>query len=211
MSTENARGPIRLMIAVPSTDYVHVEFVKSLTALTNRLTKDGIYHEVKIRSGSLVYLARDNLVLDAINGQFTHVLWLDSDMVFDDDILYKLTAHKKAFVTGLAYTRRPPFESCVFTSIEPFVRPDDIPDDIFEIEACGFACVFIDVRIMSRVLMKYFECFDPIPSFGEDIAFCIRARKLGFHIWCEPSAKVGHIGSVIVTPDNALKLRNNIT
>ena len=198
---------MKLLIAVPTMYDVQIEFVKSLMALTRRLDREGVDFDVKFRVGTLVYMARDNFVLDALNGKYTHVLWLDSDMVFDDDIVEKLTEPKRPFVTGLAHTRRYPYESCIFTSLDPDVRPDDIPDEPFEVEACGFACVFIDTRIMTHVMFKHFCCFSPNGSEGEDIAFCKRAKALGYHIWCQPSVKLGHVGQMTVWPDNAAKLR----
>ena len=32
------------------------------------------------------------------------------------------------------------------------------------------------------------------------MAFCVRARELGYHIWCEPSVRLGHIGHNAVYP-----------
>ncbi|MBQ2599322.1 MAG: hypothetical protein II580_06575, partial [Bacteroidales bacterium] len=71
---------MKLLVAVPTTDFVHVEFMKCLVELSNKLVKDGVDLEVKIMGGTLVYIARARLAHYAINEGFTHVLWLDSDM-----------------------------------------------------------------------------------------------------------------------------------
>ena len=61
------KEPFRLLIAVPSTDYMHAEFVRSLMKLTGHLQREGIRHETEIVAGTLVYLARDKLACKAIN------------------------------------------------------------------------------------------------------------------------------------------------
>ena len=78
---------MKLMIAVPTTDYVHADFLKSLVRLTEELGRRRIAYRVEIAAGTLVYIARNRLACKAINENFTHVLWLDSDMVFSEKIL----------------------------------------------------------------------------------------------------------------------------
>ena len=51
----------KLMIAVPCYDTMRAEFVQSLVRLMAKLTADGILYEVKIISGTVVHMARDNL------------------------------------------------------------------------------------------------------------------------------------------------------
>ena len=46
---------MRLLIAVPVYDTMRAEFVQSLTALMERLHKDGVPYEVKIITGTLIY------------------------------------------------------------------------------------------------------------------------------------------------------------
>ena len=41
--------------------------------------------------------------------------------------------------------------------------------------------------------------FDPMYGFGEDVAFCWRARQCGYDIWCDSSIELGHVGNCIVT------------
>ena len=43
------KEPFRLLIAVPSTDYMHAEFVRSLMKLTGYLQREGIRHETEPR------------------------------------------------------------------------------------------------------------------------------------------------------------------
>ena len=99
---------MKLMIAIPTYDYMHFQFVECLTKLIRRLDEDGIDFEVIYQGGTLVYVGRDRLAKMAIDRGFSHILWLDSDMIFNDDLLENLMDSGKSFVTGIAHGRRPP-------------------------------------------------------------------------------------------------------
>ena len=89
---------MKLLIAIPTLDFVHVKFMESLLKLTHQLNEEGIPYEVKIVSGTLVYLAREELVSYALGYEFTHVLWLDSDMVFNEELFDDLFDSGKKFI-----------------------------------------------------------------------------------------------------------------
>ena len=103
---------MKLLIAIPSNDTMPFQFVESLLKLTRRLSEDGVDYEVAIQGGTLVHVGRDKLALKAIGGDYTHVLWLDSDMVFTEDLFDDLMDSGKDFVTGIAHARREPYPSC---------------------------------------------------------------------------------------------------
>lgn len=202
----------KLLIAIPCYDSMRPEFVQSLVALEDRLRRDGIPFEVKILAGTMVHMARDALARHAVNNDFTHVLWLDSDMVFGDSILEDLTMCGKDMVCGLFISRHNPYLSTLFSKLTPeVVRVTEYPEEAFRICACGFACVFMRVEILRDVLNNNNgKCFLPTPRFSEDIAFCDRATQQGYEIWCEPTARVGHIGPVVIWPEDGERLRGEI-
>ena len=201
----------KLLVAIPVYDSIRPEFVQSLLALEQRLQRDGIRYEVKIIAGTLVYMARDNLAKHAVNNGFSHVLWLDCDMVFGDGILDDLMTCGKDVVCGRFISRHSPYLSTLFSSLDPVMRQDDFPDDPFRIAGCGFACVLTSVQALRDVLFStHGQCFVPTPRLSEDLAFCERVRKLGYEIWCEPTARVGHVGTLTIWPEDGEKLRKDI-
>lgn len=196
---------MRLLICVPALDYMHTEFTKSLTALIMRLKDDGIDFDVCIISGTLVYIAREKLARKAVEEGFTHTLWLDSDMVFNDDLLDDLMFSGKDFVSGVYHARRPPHKSCIFKDIrlDSIVKYDDeYPKDTFEIAGCGFGCVLIKTDIFKKVYEKFGDAFLPMHGLGEDIAFCKRVHDVGIKMFCEPSVRLGHIGHLTIYPED---------
>lgn len=195
---------MKLLIGVPTTDFVHVEFMKSLVNLLLKLERDGIQFDVDIESGTLVYIARDRIANKAINENYTHVLWIDSDMVFNENILEDLLFCGEQFVTGIYHARRKGYASTIFKRIDinHLERFEEYPKEPFRIEGCGFGCVLIDVEILMAVSRKHNTCFTPLPNLGEDIAFCKRAQDLGYTLWCDPSVICGHIGHITIYPED---------
>lgn len=204
---------MRLLIGIPSTDFLHVEFVKSLTNLILRLKEDDIDFTVHFESGTLVYVARDNIASKAINGGFTHVLWLDSDMVFTDDFLDSLMFCGKPFVAGIFQSRRKGYHSALFKNldIDNLERFEEYPHGTFEIAGCGFAGVLIETEILRNVMTNYGTCFLPMKMYGEDLAFCKRAVDIGYKIYAEPTAVMGHVGHITIYPEDHEKWKAEIS
>lgn len=201
---------MKLLIAVPTLDFLHFEFVQSLTNLIMRLNRDNIHYEVKYISGTLVYVARDKLANYAINNNFTHVLWLDSDMVFQDNIVDDLMFCGKDFVCGRYNARRKPYVSCQFSKLVPVERVEHFPAEAFKIAGSGFGCVLVTVDILRQVQMTYRTCFLPLAGFGEDLAFCSRVKDMGIDIWCEPAVVLGHVGHITIYPEDHERYKTEI-
>lgn len=198
------KKPFKLLIAVPCMDYMHVDFVNSLLKLCQHLQREGINYNTEIMSGTLVYMARNKLASKATCEGYTHLLFLDSDMVFDESIVETLCFSGKDFVCGAFQSRRAPYGSCIFSRLKPVRRVKEYGMEPFQVEGCGMACTMISTEIIKEVQSRYGNPFDPAIieniTFGEDTAFCWRARQCGFEIWCDPTARVGHIAHVPIWP-----------
>ena len=192
---------MRLMVAVPTVDYVPADFVKSLSQLCLRLGRERIPADVEIVGGTLVYIARNRLASRAILGEYTHVLWLDSDMTFSDSIVEDLLFCGKEMVCGAFVSRRPPYGPCVYTDISDpanMKKVENFGTEPFRVDGCGFATVLTSVSLLDAVQSNFGTCFRPTEQYGEDLAFCDRVKQLGMEIWCEPTVRPGHIAHVPV-------------
>ena len=191
---------MKLMIAVPTNDYVHADFMISLVKLTEELNRKKINYQVEIITATLVYIARNRLANKAVNEHFTHVLWLDSDMTFEPNILEDLMECGKEMVCGAFVSRRPPYGPCIYKSIRKYAiqKVEEFGMTPFRVDGCGFACVLTSVELLQAVVTKYGTCFQPTEYYGEDLAFCWRVGRLGREIWCEPTVRPGHLAHVPV-------------
>lgn len=198
---------MKVFVAVPSMDTLPALFCQSL-ALLQRAGDTQVAFEV----GSLVYNARNNLARQAIKSEADWVLWLDSDMVFKPTLLREMldVCQKNSidFLTALCFRRKPPYTPCLFDRLEvksngkgaSYTALLSIPDGLFQIGGCGFAGVLMSTDILVSVAAKFDGAmFDPMKGFGEDVAFCWRARQCGYTLWCDSDIEMGHVGSCVVT------------
>lgn len=156
--------------------------------------------------GSLVYDSRDYIASFAVNNGFDYVLYADSDMVFSSDDLKKLLAHDDDIVSGYYVSRdgneKPVIYSKIITRRRfPFRLPSLIPDNktvgFGPVAACGFGFCLIKTEALKSMLKRYKSLFEPKWGVGEDIAFCIRARKCGYQVFCDRDVKLGHVGQKV--------------
>ena len=192
---------MKLLVAVPTVDYVSAEFMKCLCGLIKKLASDGVDFDYQIIAGTLVYWARNRLAKRAIDNGFTHVLWLDSDMTFKDDVVDDLLFCGKDMVCGAFVSRKPPYGPCVYSSIDDpgnMIKVENFGTEPFRVDGCGFATVLTSVDLLKAVWDRFDTCVRPTEDYGEDLAFCDRVKKLGREIWCEPTVRPGHIAHVPV-------------
>ena len=198
---------MKTMIAIPCMDTVQTEFASSLM----NLQRVGSIRTVFL-PGSLIYAARTNLGRMAIGENCDYVLWIDSDMVFPDTLLIDLMKDMEGrdIVSAICHMRRAPFRPVLWKKLRlgetAFLNesegwPDYPRDGIFEVEGCGFGCVMMRTEVLKTVIDKYHELFAPLPGYGEDLSFCIRARGCGYKIHADPAIQVGHKASTIVTDE----------
>ena len=196
---------MKVFIAVPSMDTLPALFCQSL-ALLQRAGDTMIGFEV----GSLVYNARNSLARQAIKAEADWVLWLDSDMVFGPDLLQRMlnvcTENDIDFLTAVCFRRKPPYTPCLFDRLEKFGNGASftsfmsVPEGRFKVGGCGLAGALMSTDVLLSVSAKFAgHIFDPMEGFGEDVAFCWRARQCGYDIWCDSSIEMGHVGNCIVT------------
>ena len=104
---------MKLMVAVPTTDYNHAEFTRCLGKLCIELAQNGMDVDLQVQSGTMVYIARNRLARRAIDRGFTHVLWLDSDMSFSPNIVDDLLFCGKEMVCGPTPTTASRCSACM--------------------------------------------------------------------------------------------------
>ena len=195
---------MRYLIAIPCMDMVHTLFMSSLLAMRR---PEGA--EVGICSSSLIYDSRNTLAAKAVNEGFDRVLWLDSDMVFEPDLMEKLIADMDAgreAVTALYFTRKAPVIPCVYRSTitlsggrtQTEAYTDYPANAVFEVAGCGMGAMMVSVDSLKATVEGDGRPFSPLPGWGEDLSFDIRLRKAGIRIWCDSRIKCGHLGLSLI-------------
>ena len=196
-----------ILIGVPCMNQVPAGFCSSLARL--RKIDNCV---LNMQCGSLVYDSRNKIAKIALQTKADFILWLDSDMLFDPDILERLMADiekGRDIVSGLYYRRAHPFTPVAFSELD--INPDDDTatfknytgpfTGVNEVAGVGFGCVLMKTDVIFDCFAAYNTCFSPMAHMGEDLAFCWRARQQGYKIFLDADIKCGHIGQYIITED----------
>ena len=146
-----------------------------------------------------------------------YIFWLDSDMVFEPDILIRMMdeIEPNTILTGLYFRRSAPFSPVLFDKLEmtdkgcEWTDFKEIPDKLFEVGGCGFGCVLMPTEAILSVVLQHTHMFNPMNGVGEDLAFCWRARQSGYKIVCDPQIKLGHVGHTVIDENFYLTYKEN--
>lgn len=182
-------------------DSVPSQFAQSLATL-NKVEEC----VVAFQMGSLIYNSRNYLATAAVKMEADYILWLDSDMVFPTDTLERLwkDRDKGDIVTGVYYRRVEPYKPVLYSKLDiddngcQWENCEDIKDEIFEVEGCGFGCVLTPTNVFVDVVNRFGNMFAPISGVGEDLSFCWRAKQCGYNIVADPRIPLGHVGHYVV-------------
>ena len=210
---------MKIFIAIPCMESVNTSFLQSLLGLN---MGDLGYPKYGISKSSLIYDARNMLAETALKSGADRIMWFDSDMTFEPEIIQKLSAdldEGRDFVSGLYFKRKNPIGPVVYKEtgylqdgdkVTPYAHCyEDYPDSqLFECAGVGFGAVMMNAQLIRDVYDAFGAPFAPQPGFGEDLSFCRRCTELGVKIWCDSRVKLGHVASTIITEES---YKNGVT
>ncbi len=181
---------MRVLVAVPCFDMVCADFAFSLARML--MHQKGSAEVLDIR-GSEIAWSRNRAVRVALDGDFTHLAFFDSDMHFPANTLERLLGHGKP-VVGASYVRRcEPWDLLG----RPLVSWGG--GGLQEAQELPTGCLLINVSVLRRMAWPWFK-FEYGSEYGEriseDIYFCRAVRALGIKVWCDTdlTRELGHVG-----------------
>ncbi len=174
--------------------------------------KNPRYEFVWVNTGEIfIPFAREMLAAKALEWKCDYLFSVDDDMMAPYDLFYKLVKHDVDIVAPLAFTRNPPHRVVMFSTVEGFDsvvgKPYSInttvhnypKDRLVECDAVGFGACLIKTEVFRKMSQPWF--MGSIGT-GEDIHFCLAAKKLGFRVFMDTATKLGHLSKpVIVTEE----------
>lgn len=195
---------MRILLGMPCVRQIPSKTVISLLQVVDR---DSV-HPMLVE-GSLIYDARDAIAKYAVENDYDYVLYVDSDMVFSQDDVKKIISHQADICSALYVTRHGEDKNVCYSKIItrrrfPFRMPQLIVDTALSgyspVAGVGFGFCAIKCSVLKSMFKRYKSLFEPKWGVGEDIAFCIRAKKCGYEIFTDRDVKLGHIGEVVYEP-----------
>jgi len=199
-----------VFLATPTySGQLSVEYVGSLLANLADLTVRGIVPDIAFKPGlCYVALARNELVSDFLASGADDLVFLDDDVGFPADGIWKLLRHDLDIVAGVYPTKRDD------TYFPLRYLPDGgfLTDGLIEVEGLPTGFMRVRRRVIERMIEKMPErkFTDPVSKvshydlfacervdgvwWGEDYRFCQLARQLGFKLWADPDIDFRHVG-----------------
>lgn len=203
--TIDMKNPVRIMVGLLTRDIsIHYKFHFAMLGLWGKLFQSGIAKYISsFHIGRGHPTDRNIIIKDAIAKNFTHVLFIDDDMVFPDDAAIKMLEHDVDICTGVAFQRGVPHAPCTFfVSPEKEVYPVPVINQgMKEIDACGGYFLLINLASIKNMEDPWFKWGDKDLGYcmesggiGEDIYFGLKAKLSGAEIWVDSDIDITHIG-----------------
>lgn len=186
-------------LSIPSRDEWKAVFGYSLLRMF--ISTQTAQQNLRMCRGSVIPSNRNTLVKKALEDGATHVMFIDTDMVFPADTLDRMLAHGKPIVMA----------NCCVRSLNPakataqrngrVVWTDRGTKGLEEVDRCGFGVALVDIEVFKALKKPWFE-FPYLPERddygGEDVYFCDKAREAGYQIFIDHdlSWQIGHCGDI---------------
>lgn len=186
---------MEVSICVPSTGAWKPRMGRDLAHLCCKSLIHGISVDVICEDNAGVSEARNKLVEAALQRNADYILFIDSDMGFPDDSLYRLIQHDKDIVGATARKRRPPYE------LLGIWKEEEI-DGLHEALMLGTGFLLIKSSVFSKIERPWFyESYNENVRTSEDVNFIEDARlSAGLKVYVDLnlSKEIIHIGDIDV-------------
>jgi FkbM family methyltransferase len=205
----------KVFLALPVYGGYHAHFVHCLIKL---IQSPPVPMAIKPNAGdSLVSRSRNVLAAEFLKSDCTHLLFLDTDLIFSGDQIKRLVEHDLPIVAGL-YPKKQRELAWVCNML-----PDEQPDanGIQRIKYAGTGCLLIKREVFERMIDAHPEiAYRPDNGeegekwdffsvgvhkgryLSEDWFFCQRALDLGYDVCADTRVILKHVGEAIYPIDN---------
>ena len=186
----------KLGIGLPlSWPFCHTDFMDSWTLLIIEAIRQNINIDIIRANSGTIEKMRNSIVNGAVESKCTHLLFLDSDMIFPPDVIPRLLAHELNIVGALTFKRYPPFNPIMMEGEElklKYIWPYE--EGLVRVDATGTGCLLINMDVFKKIKKPYFKqrSVNGMP-IGEDVGFCYKAGNAGFDIFVDTTIKTIHI------------------
>ncbi len=165
--------------------------------------------------------AREEAAKLAIEHHMDYLYFVDDDMMIPEDLLERLYRWDVDVVAPLAFTRNFPHRPVIYSTIEGWDGVRGIPyfrnhfvtkypkNRLVECDAVGFGAALIKVEVFKKLKSPYFmsTC-----GTGEDVYFCLQARKAGVRVYMDTSTKLGHLSHPqVITEEFVEDMQKNLS
>jgi hypothetical protein len=209
----------KIMLGLPTYDFkMSAKLAIALANFAATAGQHGVSIKISNISGcSIVARARNLIANDFLESDCTDLMFIDSDINFNSDDIFRLMAwvtEPKIGIAGGIPTTRSKEKTFISTLYKDengelimnrmgLIRAKQIATafmlirrDVFEtLDKAHPEWDYTDARAQNKKVKAFFH-FDVTPQgyVGEDYLFCNRASEHGFEVWVDPTITLGHMG-----------------
>ena len=212
---------MKIIFCLPGASYSG-RFLQCWTKLLEELPKHNITYELSQHYSCNIYHARTMCLGASLHlgvdqkpfggtKDYDYIMWVDSDMVFEPEDLFKLLEHDKDIVSGVYKMSDNVNYATVETMDEeffeqwlhyPFLNQKTIDRKKGKIFTCaytGMGWMLCKYGVFEKMTYPYFYPRKQAwPQYNweefvwDDVEFCLRAKEAGFDVWVDPNLRIGH-------------------
>lgn len=151
----------KVFIALPMHEAVNPLFFQCCMKLTQELAVLGVHGQMKTHIGdSAIGRARNALTREFLDSDCSHLLFIDSDLVFGGEQIQRIMAHSEPIVGGLYCKKNDGAPGLVLNCLDgggPPMRPDGLK----EVKYIGTGFMRVAREVFERIIER----------FGEDLRY----------------------------------------
>ena len=211
-----------ICIAMPCYDSVKINTMLSIFQLIQLLGKGGVEVGINTMKSPLIHQARNYLTAVFLTTEYSHLLFIDSDVEFAPEAVLRMLMAQKDIICTPYRAKNPDLNNHTYTVKfpDPKVIPI-LPGGLVEIEAGPTGLMLIDRKVFEKIIKNrpdlkiknrvnpgikedekshgfyhlFFDfAFEDGYTIGEDLSFCKLARKEGFKLYANTDSMTAHRG-----------------
>lgn len=157
---------------------------------------------------------REEAGLAALSNGYDYVLFLDADMAWPSDVLWRMLKHAAPtdIVSGHYVQKAPPYGAVAL--LNPTRKPGSVVDEFeiadlrgltepVDVDVVGMGCCLVPVSVFATLPRPWFY-YKPDdegwPRITEDVAFCQAAKAVGYRVLVDPTIHCPHFVTQAIDP-----------
>tara|TARA_R110002167_G_scaffold35257_1_gene112802 strand:- start:215 stop:931 length:717 start_codon:yes stop_codon:yes gene_type:complete len=219
MNTETSEKKPSIFIAMPCYDSVKINTMLSIFQLIQKLGQAKIEVGINTMKSPLIHQARNYLTAVFLTTEYTHMLFIDSDVEFAPEAVLRMVVADKDVICTPYRVKNEQVDKPVYTV--KFKDPNNVavlPGGLVEIEAGPTGIMLIKRGVFERIMNNHPElkiknkvkpdsdkshkfyynffdfAFEAGYTWGEDVSFCKLAQKNDFQLFANTESPTAHRG-----------------
>ena len=211
-----------VFIAMPCYDSVKINTMLSIFQLIQKLGQSKVEVGINTMKSPLIHQARNYLTSVFLTTEYTHMLFIDSDVEFAPEAGMRMLVADKDIITTPYRAKNPNLNEQTYTVKFPDPKVSPIlPGGLVEIEAGPTGLMLIHRKVFEKIIKNrpdlkiknranqalketdkshsfYYNFFDVAfedgYTWGEDVSFCKLARANGSKLYANIESRTAHRG-----------------